>query len=548
MAKSFLDDNGLLYLWGKIKNLVTGAVSTKQDTISDLSTIRSGATKGATSVQKVKMNGTEKSPNSSGVADLGTVITAHQDISGKAEKSEMSVDVNGDTTTITLKSGVSADVINQHQDISGKADKSATVSGITYDTTNKKLKKTINGSTTDVVTASTIVTDGGGIKSHQTVTDNNPTLSWGNKSKVATIGSTEINVTMPSNPNTDTKVTSVGNHYAPEADGEAELSADASGATAAWNIDVVKGVKLQRDAKGHVTGVTVTSGKIPSNPNTNTVPAAYCDTAAGTAAKTAVCTDYALLSKSYVHVLIKTANSNVSALTLNINGKGAKPIYINGSASSSSNYTLPAGTYLVYYDGTNYYFRTDGKLTSNGTVVLTSHQDISGKADKTATVSNVAYDSTNKKITKTINGNTTDVVTVSTLKTALNLAKGDVGLGNVTNDSQVKRSEMGAANGVATLDANGKVPSSQLPSYVDDVIEAYARSGQTALSQNWLATGSATGTVITPEAGKIYVLMADTTDYAANTQFRWSGTAYVKLNDGGVSAITNAEIDTIVAS
>ncbi|NRT76290.1 hypothetical protein [Clostridium beijerinckii] len=33
--------------------------------------------------------------------------------------------------------------------------------------------------------------------------------------------------------------------------------------------------------------------------------------------------------------------------------------------------------------------------------------------------------------------------------------KTDVGLGNVTNDPQVKRSEMGAANGVATLDSSG---------------------------------------------------------------------------------------------
>lgn len=40
------------------------------------------------------------------------------------------------------------------------------------------------------------------LTSHQTVTDNNPTLAWGTKSKVATIGSTEINVTMPANPNT----------------------------------------------------------------------------------------------------------------------------------------------------------------------------------------------------------------------------------------------------------------------------------------------------------------------------------------------------------
>lgn len=99
--------------------------------------------------------------------------------------------------------------------------------------------------------------------------------------------------------------------------------------------------------------------------NSNTIPSAYCSTNAGTAAKTASCTDYALLSKSYIMVIIKTANTSKSALTLNINSKGAKPIYINGSASSSSNYTLPAGSYLVYYNGTNYYFRTDGKITGD---------------------------------------------------------------------------------------------------------------------------------------------------------------------------------------
>lgn len=39
---------------------------------------------------------------------------------------------------------------------------------------------------------------------HQTVADKNPTLTWGAKSTVATIGSTDIHVTMPANPNTDT--------------------------------------------------------------------------------------------------------------------------------------------------------------------------------------------------------------------------------------------------------------------------------------------------------------------------------------------------------
>lgn len=46
------------------------------------------------------------------------------------------------------------------------------------------------------------------------------------------------------------------------------------------------------------------------------------------------------------------------------------------------------------------------------------------------------------------------------------VTKAQVGLSNVTNDAQVKRSEMGVNNGIATLDANGKVLESQLPAAV----------------------------------------------------------------------------------
>lgn len=105
--------------------------------------------------------------------------------------------------------------------------------------------------------------------------------------------------------------------------------------------------------------------------NSNTVPSAYCETAAGTAAKVASCTNYTLTANTYLHVLMRYANSYAGAITLNVNSKGAKPIYINGTASSSSNYTLPAGTYIAYYDGTAYQFRTDGKLPAS----------ISGDAD-----------------------------------------------------------------------------------------------------------------------------------------------------------------------
>lgn len=74
--------------------------------------------------------------------------------------------------------------------------------------------------------------------------------------------------------------------------------------------------------------------------------------------------------------------------------------------------------------------------------------------------------------------------------------------------SAIPASEKGAASGVAELDSSGKVPSSQLPSYVDDVIEADNQEG-------FPPTG---------EVGKIYVAK-DT-----NKTYRWSGTTYVEIS------------------
>lgn len=55
---------------------------------------------------------------------------------------------------------------------------------------------------------------------------------------------------------------------------------------------------------------------------------------------------------------------------------------------------------------------------------------------------------------------------------ARNPTAAEVGLGNVTNDAQIRRSEMGVANGVATLDSSGKLTPSQgaIPSKVSLMI------------------------------------------------------------------------------
>ena len=169
------------------------------------------------------------------------------------------------------------------------------------------------------------------------------------------------------------------------------------------------------------------------------------------------------------------------------------------------------------------------KIGGSSVTPITEHQDITGKADKATTLA--GYGITDAKID---NG----TITLGSATITPITSHQDV-------SGKVNTSAIGAANGVCPLDGNTKIDAQYLPSYVDDVVEAYARAGQTALSSTWLATGSASGSVITPESGKIYVLMADSGDYQANSQFRWGGSAYVKLNDGGVSPITTAEIDAI---
>ncbi len=106
---------------------------------------------------------------------------------------------------------------------------------------------------------------------------------------------------------------------------------------------------------------------------------ATCTTAAATAAKVANASNYTLRNHNRFILRIKSANTSKSALTLNVNSTGAKSIYINGSASSSSNYTLPAGDYLVYYNDNKYYIRTDALITGsttegNGVKIGTSRQ------------------------------------------------------------------------------------------------------------------------------------------------------------------------------
>ena len=108
------------------------------------------------------------------------------------------------------------------------------------------------------------------------------------------------------------------------------------------------------------------------------------------------------------------------------------------------------------------------------------------------------------------------------------ITKQDVGLNNVENKSSATiRGEItsnnvtnalgftplnsnlkGANNGIAELDSSGKVPSTQLPSYVDDVLE-----------YNYNTDFPSVG-----ETGKIYIATS------TNKTYRWSGSVYVEIS------------------
>lgn len=118
------------------------------------------------------------------------------------------------------------------------------------------------------------------------------------------------------------------------------------------------------------------------------------------------------------------------------------------------------------------------------------------------------------------------------------VTKSQVGLGNVENKSSatirgeltksnvttalgytpLNQSLKGSASGLAELDSNGKVPSSQLPSFVDDIVEGYLSGGK-------FYKESAHTTEISGETGKIYI------DLHTEKTYRWSGSAFVVISE-----------------
>ena len=89
----------------------------------------------------------------------------------------------------------------------------------------------------------------------------------------------------------------------------------------------------------------------------------------------------------------------------------------------------------------------------------------------------------------------------------------------VTGNKTEKKITIGLTN-VATLDENGHVPSTQLPSYVDDVIEGYISNNKNAFYSDEAKTET-----IPAETGKIYL------DIPSLKTYRWGGSTYAEISE-----------------
>jgi hypothetical protein len=164
------------------------------------------------------------------------------------------------------------------------------------------------------------------------------------------------------------------------------------------------------------------------------------------------------LSSEKAYVEVPWQDTKNSAGTMN---RANKKLYIVGAETQATNPTTNSNA--------NVYIGTDNCLYSNGTKVLTAHQDISGKADKATTVTNVAYDSVNKKITKTINGTTTDVVNVENGATA-----------NVVSDSLTDTSTTNALSANQGRVLRGLIANSNVYADTVDKLKDAVAEGDTA--------------------------------------------------------------------
>ena len=291
-----------------------------------LNGIAAGATANVGTITGIKMNGSSK--GTTGVVDLGTVITAHQTVK---------------------QDGVTGATVNRFGTCGTAAATAAKTVDITTGTFALEAGARVSVKFTNANTAGTPTLNVNSKGAKNIFHKGAQITTGGNKALLAGVvdfiydGTQWHLIGNYVDTDTNTKVTSVGNHYAPSADTDEELAAALSGTAGAYALNteytVLTGVKAQRDAKGHVTGLTYTAQKVK---DTNTTYSAATQSANG------------LMSKDDKKKLDGFGAASTYALKTDLAGlykyKGSKATY---SALPTSGNTT-GDVWDVQSDGMNY--------------------------------------------------------------------------------------------------------------------------------------------------------------------------------------------------
>ncbi len=188
---------------------------------------------------------------------------------------------------------------------------------------------------------------------------------------------------------------------------------------------------------------------------------------------------------------------------------------VNGNAATATKATKDSAGQQInttYIKGLSVSGKTITYTKGDGTTgTLTTQDTNTTYSTGTATTSGLT------KLYASTGSSTDGTMTRKAITEAL-ATKSEVGHTHTANEcGALDTSLKGVANGVAELDSNGKVPASQLPSYVDDAVEGYYSSGK-------FYSDSKKTQLITGEASKIYV------DLSTNKTYRWSGSAYIEIS------------------
>lgn len=95
-------------------------------------------------------------------------------------------------------------------------------------------------------------------------------------------------------------------------------------------------------------------------------------------------------------------------------------------------------------------------------------------------------------------------------------------------------SQKGMPDGLAELNGSGLIPSTQLPSYVDDVIEGYYKEGIFYKDDTYTES-------IEGETGKIYVDISS----EKSKSYRYGGSEYIEIASTSVIKLTQEEYNAL---